>query len=78
MPDYIQVCSSIDAGGLCDGTITYSPAYLLPPDSATQLGLLLGGGFDVQMAEIGFLGVITLFATGLAVGTIISVIKKLR
>lgn len=78
MIDYIPVCSSIDAGGLCDGVITYTAAYLLPIDSAPMLELLLTGGFDEEIAMIGFFGVISLHVAGLSVGMIINVIRKLR
>jgi len=76
--DYIPVCSSIDAGGLCDGVITYTTAYLLPPDSAPMLELLLAGGFDEELAMIGFFGVISLFVAGFTVGIIVNQIRKLR
>jgi len=74
---YVQVCDAINAGS-CVGNITYESVYLLPPDSSTQLGLLLGGGFDIQAAEIGFLSVITLFAIGFTTGLIVNQIRKLR
>jgi len=73
----VQSCDVVEAG-LCVGNLTWEPVYLLPPDSSTQLSLLLAGGFDVQTAELGFLGVITLFVAGLSVGFIINMIRKLR
>jgi hypothetical protein len=74
----IPVCSSVDGNGLCDGVITYADAYLLPSDSAPMLELLLAGGFDAEVALIGFGGVITLFVTGLTVGMIVQQIRLMR
>lgn len=74
----VPVCSSIDVNGLCDGVVTYVDAYLLPPDSAPMLELLLAGGFDADLANIGFFGVISLFVAGFTVGTIINLIRKTR
>jgi len=74
----IPVCSSVDSGGLCDGTINYIDAYLLPVDSAPMLELLLAGGFDSELASVGFFGVISLFVVGLTVGLIVNQIRKLR
>jgi len=75
---FIPVCGSIDVNGLCDGTITYVDAYLLPADSAPMLGLLLAGGFDSELATIAFFGVISLFVVGFTVGIIINQLRKLR
>jgi len=74
----IPVCSSVDSSGLCDGTINYIDAYLLPIDSAPMLELLLTGGFDEEVAMLGFFGVITLFVAGFTVGIIAQQIRKLR
>ena len=75
---YIPVCSSVDVGGLCDGVITYSDAYLLPIEAAPMLQLLLAGGFDETLVNYGFMGVVTLFVAGFSVGIIVSLIRKLR
>jgi hypothetical protein len=74
----IPVCSSVDGFGLCDGTIEYIDAYLLPVDSAPMLELLLAGGFDEEVAMLGFFGVVSLWVAGLSVGLIINLIRKLR
>lgn len=73
----VAVCSQITSG-VCTGTITYSDVYLLPPDSAAMLELLLAGGFDAEVAAIGFLGIVSLWATGLGAGLIVNLIRKLR
>jgi hypothetical protein len=78
MESIIAVCSSIDSGGACDGTISYVTAYLLPVDSAPMLELLLAGGFDEEIAMLGFFGVISLFVAGFSVGIIANIIRKLR
>jgi len=74
---YVQVCDAINADS-CVGNLTWESVYLLPPDSSTQLSLLLGGGFDPDVAQLGFLSVITLFAVGFSTGLIINQIRKLR
>ena len=74
----IPVCTSVDGSGLCDGTISYIDAYLLPIDSAPMLELLLVGGFDQEAATIGFFGVVSLWIVGLTIGLIINQIRKLR
>lgn len=73
----IQTCESLDTGNQCVNP-SYVDAYLLPPDSAPMLELLLAGGFNEDAAMAGFLGVFTLFAAGLAVGIIVNLIRKLR
>ncbi len=74
----IPVCSSIDTQGSCVGTVSYIDAYLLPPDSAPMLELLLVGGFDGDVAMLGFFSVISLFVVGFTTGIIVNQIRKLR
>jgi len=73
-----------NAGELLDGCTGY---ILLTPEDYTQinetlLGLdvatFFGGNFDADVAGVGFLGVVSLFVTGLGVGLIINMIRKLR
>lgn len=75
--ELINICTSVDTNNVCLET-EFVSAYLLPPDSAPMLGLLLAGGFDSETALLGFMGVITLFVTGLTVGIVISQIRKAR
>lgn len=71
------VCDSLDASNNCVNPQLID-AYLLPPDSAPMLELLLAGGYDSETVLLGFFAVISLFVTGLTVGLIISQVRKLR
>jgi len=73
----VLTCTAFDTEGVCTAT-QYAEAYLLPSDSAPMLGLLLSGGFDPEYAQVGFIGIMSLFAAGLTVGIIILMIRKLR
>lgn len=79
--EYVQVCKSFsesqDGSISCNG-VAYVQAYLLPADAESTIGLLLNGGFSEEAATRGFLGVMTLFAAGLATGVVISMLRRLR
>jgi hypothetical protein len=64
----IQIC---DATELLDGVI-------LPPSGDAQLSLLMDGGFSVDAAGQGFIGIMSLWVAGVTVGLIISLIRKVR
>lgn len=67
---------------------TVVSAYLISPssaivfdtlvDSQDVLNLLLTGGFSPEAMELGFLGVMLMFATGLAVGIVANLVRKAR
>ncbi|MFA7239877.1 MAG: hypothetical protein WC091_07170 [Sulfuricellaceae bacterium] len=67
---------------------TVISAYLISPGSASVfdtlvdsqdvLNLLLTGGFSSEAAELGFYGVLLMFATGLAIGIIANLVRKAR
>lgn len=73
----VGVCSDV-LNGNCIGSLIYQEVYLLPPDSAPMLELLLAGGFDADVAQVGFIGVISLFVAGLTVGMIVNQVRQLR
>lgn len=73
----VLVCDELDATNNCVNPQLVN-AYLLPPDSAPMLELLLAGGYDSETVLLGFGAVISLFVTGLCVGLIISSVRKLR
>lgn len=71
--DYLKVC--VDQ--LCEVT-EIQAVHLLPPEASTFTDLLVNGGFDPELARLGFVGVMLLWASGLAVGLIISHLRKTR
>ncbi len=76
----VVVCESSHFEGashICDSTKLVE-GVLLPPSSDGQLSLLLNGGFSIEAAEHGFLGIMSLWVAGLTVGIIISQLRKLR
>lgn len=76
----VVVCESYhleNSSQVCDSTKLVESA-LLPPHANDQISLLLNGGFSIEAAEIGFLGVMSLWVAGVTVGLIISQIRKLR
>jgi hypothetical protein len=64
----VRIC---DLTELLDGVI-------LPPSSDGQLSLLLNGGFSIDAAGQGFIGIMSLWVAGVTVGLIISLIRKVR
>lgn len=44
--------------------------------SSGQLDLLLQGGFDGGAFQIAFVGILLIFASGLAVGVVVNIIRK--
>lgn len=56
----------------------YQESYLMPPEAMELSTLIMNGGVDLDALSIGFMGIIALWATGLTVGLIISMIRKLR
>lgn len=77
----VLVCfgMSADSGGgsLCNNQQWVS-TYVVTPDQAAQLELLTTGGFDTNSFSLFFSGTLLLFATGFAVGIIISQLRKIR
>jgi hypothetical protein len=75
------VCTAYATGS--DGVETcttqaWVESYVVTPDQQAQLNLLTNGGFDSEMFTTFFMGTLMLFATGFAVGIIISQIRKMR
>lgn len=72
----VLMCDAEWAVSAMDGTVSCSGAGTAV--DASNMALLIAGGFDADAATVGFAGVITLFAVGLGVGLIVQVIRKLR
>lgn len=77
----VLVCAEFSQSG--DGVIacakqTWVDTYVMTPDEQAQLQLVINGGFDADNFLLFFGATLTLFATGFAVGIIISQIRKMR
>lgn len=74
--ELVLVCSSFD-GATCVQQ-EFVQAYLLPATAGEQLDLLLQGGFSAELFNAGFMGMLTLFATGFGIGLVLSVLRKAK
>ena len=76
--EYVVVCADVDpSNGSCIGETTYM-AYLLPPEAGPQSEMFLTGGFDSEVAALGFTAMLTLWVAGFGIGLIINVVRKMR
>lgn len=79
--EFIQACRSWktnpDESVSCD-SFQWIQSYVLPAEAGGQLDLLIQGGFDPELFQIGFVGTLTLFAIGFGVGLIIAQLRKLK
>lgn len=79
--EFIQACrawkTNPDQSVSCD-SFQWIQGYVLPAETGGQLDLLIQGGFDPELFQIGFIGTLTLFAIGFGVGLIISQLRKLK
>lgn len=78
MADVLICTQWNEATASCDAVSLVPDVYLFSNQSLQQIDLLLNGGFDPQSFGIGFMGVLSLFAIGLATGIIVSQMRKLR
>lgn len=72
----ILVCSRF-VNGECQ-LQEYVQGYVLPASASDQLDLLFQGGFSPKGFALGFGGMLSLFAVGMSVGIVISVLRKLK
>lgn len=72
----VQVCTRW-VGSLCVHT-EWRQAYLIPPEAAGYVDILVTGGFSPKAFGIGFAGTLGVFLTGLAVGWIASILRKAK
>ena len=74
----VLVCFGMSADGSLCSNQQWVSTYVVTPDQVAQLELLTTGGFDTNSFSLFFGGTLFLFATGFAVGIIISQLRKLR
>lgn len=77
---YVVTCATSHLEGtnvVCDAT-TLTQAYLLDASVQPNLDLLLQGGFDPDVAQQGFLGMVLLWSVGLGIGLILRSLFRLR
>ena len=56
----------------------WTETYVVTPEQQAQLDLVINGGFDPEVFATFFTATLMLFATGFAVGIIISQLRKMR
>lgn len=77
----IQACTEwgTQPGGIVVCTAyEWQQTYLIPPEAAGYVDILVNGGFHPESFGIGFFGVMGVFATGLSIGWIASLLRKMR
>ncbi|GAC1030283.1 hypothetical protein thsps21_11100 [Pseudomonas sp. No.21] len=76
----VQVCTKWHNGLLGTYCIQqeWRQAYLIPPEAAGYVDILVSGGFSPEAFGVGFAGTLGVFLTGLAVGWIASVLRKAK
>lgn len=60
------------------GNQVWTDAYIIPATAQATIDLLLTGGFDEGSFEVGFMGLVLLWVTGLGIGFVISHIRRTR
>jgi hypothetical protein len=56
----------------------WQQAYLIPPEAAGYVDILVSGGFSPEAFAIGFGGVLLTFVIGLSGGWIASILRRMR
>ncbi|GEM_PF-1750815 len=77
----VQVCTSwaSTADGLMQCQhLEWQQAYLIPPEAAGAIEVLVNGGFSLEAFSIGAAGVMGAFVTGLLTGWNASLLRKAR
>lgn len=79
--EFIQACRTWSTNA--DGSIgctsfVWVQGYVLPPEAAGQLDLLIQGGFSEELFQAGFVGTLTMFGIGFGIGLIVSSLRKLK
>lgn len=77
----VQVCmewvTNADASISCS-QLGWQQAYLIPPEAAGYVDILVSGGFSAEAFAIGFGGVLLTFVIGLSGGWIASILRRMR
>ncbi|MCU9947897.1 hypothetical protein [Pseudomonas sp. PDM13] len=76
----VQVCTKWHNGLLGTYCIQqeWRQAYLIPPEAAGYVDILVSGGFSPEAFGVGFAGTLGVFLTGLAVGWIASILRRAK
>lgn len=77
----VQVCRawvSTAEGFMQCQRIEWQQAYLIPPEAAGYVDILVNGGFSPEAFGIGAAGVLGAFVTGLITGWVASLLRKAK
>ncbi|SDF75148.1 hypothetical protein [Phytopseudomonas seleniipraecipitans] len=76
----VQVCMewvSSDSSMTCT-QLGWQQAYLIPPEAAGYVDILVAGGFSPEAFAVGFGGTLLVFAIGLSGGMVASILRRMR
>ncbi len=77
----VQVClewvTNPDSSMSCT-QLAWQQAFLIPPEAAGYIDILVSGGFSPEAFGVGFIGVLTVFVVGLSGGWIASILRRMR
>lgn len=77
----VQVCmswvSNPDSSLTCS-QFGWQQAYLIPPEAAGYVDILVSGGFSPKAFAVGFSGTLLMFAIGLSGGMVASILRRMR
>lgn len=77
----VQVCmswSTTKQGLMACNELAWQQAYLIPPEAAGYIDILVNGGFSPEAFGVGVAGVLGAWATGLITGWIASILRKAK
>lgn len=77
----VQVCmqwvTHSDSSLSCS-QLGWQQAYLIPPEAAGYVDILVSGGFSPTAFGVGFGGTLLVFAIGLSGGMVASILRRMR
>lgn len=77
----VQVCMSWvtnpDASVSCT-QLGWQQTYMIPPEAAGYVDILVSGGFSPEAFGVGFAGVLMVFVIGLSAGSVVSILRRMR
>lgn len=56
----------------------WQQAYMIPPEAAGYVDILVSGGFSPEAFAVGFGGTLLVFAVGLSGGMVASILRRMR
>jgi len=77
----VQVCTNWitnDDSSISCAQLAWQQAYLIPPDAAGYVDILVSGGFHAESFAIGFGGTMLCWAIGLSGGMVASILRRMR